>query len=188
MSWLEQKNVLLARARSIDPAVRLYTKDNWFCTVLSWLLLTISLGTFKRERFLTQFATTVGCAQFYPKDWLASSVEDLIVHESQHTKQARYFGLGTHPWVGLPLMALVYLLMFLPVGLAYGRYWLERNAEVAYWRYLQQKGLKPAAILERARSFGETVGGWSYIHPLLTRQQVVDGFLCACHKVLNNNG
>lgn len=166
-SWYLDKARLQAVAQQIDKSVHLYTKDNWFCTVLSWLLTIIAFGGIERRVFLTRFATTIGPLQFYPASWNIASVERVIVHESRHTRQARWFGLGIHPWLGLPLFAVFYLLLFLPMGLAFFRCWFEMDAMRFELRGGYARGYyKASEVTLRAEGFGRTVCSKAYGWPL----------------------
>lgn len=175
MSWTTERAEHQAFARSVDPAVILTTKDAWPWKAIAWLLY---LGTFtaiKRHKFLAQFATTIGPIQGYPKEWQTLN-RSTIVHEAQHTKQAKWFGwlvpiVGWLPGrvghtlralAGLPFMLLFYVLLPLPLGLAVGRWLFEVNAERAAYRYRAGKGEQLAALLYRARTFGSKVCGAAY--------------------------
>lgn len=162
-SWVYQRTRLTALAHTIDKSVRLYTKDNWFCKALAAILMVITFGGMKYRVFLEDFATTIGPLQFFPVAWDTERVERVVIHESRHTRQARWFGLWIHPWVGLPLFAVFYLLLFLPIGLAFFRALFERDAMrfELRWHYLNGKMNKPQVCM-RATSFGNTVCSGSY--------------------------
>ena len=162
MSWTKDKERLEKLARDIDPAVRLTTKNGWVWKAIAWILFVITFGQFKRETYLERFATTLGPIQGYPESWRVASVENTLIHESRHTQQARAFGLFIHPWVGLPLMFLTYILLPLPLGLAVFRAWLELDADRYRWRILLMKGADPDDIRERAESFANTVSSAAY--------------------------
>lgn len=168
-TWTVDRERYQNLAASIDRAVRVTTKDGWFWRALAWLLFLISFGNFKRERFLTGFATTIGPVQAYPREWPDLN-EGLIVHESHHTKQARWFGLFIHPWLGLPLFGLLYLLLPFPILLAYFRYRFELGADKARWRYelgkadtLWERERVKSNITASAERRAKTLSGWSYI-------------------------
>jgi len=108
------------------------------------------------------FATTIGPVQAYPESWNAATVGRALIHEGRHTQQARAFGLFIHPWIGLPPMAVAYLLLPLPVGLAIFRVWLELDADRHRWRALLAEGIDPDYVRERAASFAETVSSAAY--------------------------
>jgi hypothetical protein len=176
-SWVKDKERLTALAHTIDNSVRLYTKDNWFCKTLAVLLIIVtfawmsSLKAKERYRdFLERFATTIGPLQFFPVGWKIEQVERVVIHESRHTRQARWFGLWIHPWVGLPLYAVFYLLLFLPFGLAFFRALFERDAMKfeLRWQYTRGKMTK-AQVCERATRFGNTVCSSKYAWALPKR-------------------
>ena len=76
-----------------------------------------------QRRYLTDYVTTIGARVYLPVGWERRSPEERHVtmrHEAVHLAQFARFGL-------LP-MALAYLLLPLPVGLAWCRYRLERAA------------------------------------------------------------
>lgn len=184
MSWVDRKDELETKARQIDPAVHLTTKDGWFWKALAAILLVLSFGTFKRERFLERFATTIGPLQAYPREWSAAQVAHVLIHESRHTRQFRVCGFFIHPWVGVPLMALIYGLLPLPAGLAVFRAWLELDADRYRWRVLLEQGKTPPDwIRRRAESFAMTVSGPSYIWSL-PRPWLEKWFRRAAEKVI----
>jgi hypothetical protein len=163
MSWTIERDRLQAEARRLDPAIRLTTKNHWFWGAIAWLLSILTLGKFKREAFLTRFATTLGHIQAYPEGWDVAAVERVLIHESRHSRQARFCGFGIHPAIGLPLMAVLYLLLPLPTILAVFRLWFELDASRAFWRHALANGTMDAATVRwRARSFAETVSGSVY--------------------------
>lgn len=184
MSWLADKERLQIEARKFDPAVRLTTKNGWFWAALAWLLFILTFGKFKREDFLTQFATTIGHVQAYPEGWNVDTVERVVVHESRHTFQARVCGFGIHPMVGLPVMAVLYGLVFFPTLLAVLRTWFELDADRAVWRSGLSKGVMNADMVRwRAQVFAETVSGPAYFWSL-PRSLAVRWFLRAAEKVI----
>jgi hypothetical protein len=95
--------------------VRLRRKDRvWHQRAIDWLW---------RGGYLHQYVTTIGRTIYVTPDWEARPVEDRYLtlrHERVHVEQFRRFGL-------VP-MALAYLLLPLPVGLAWCRMALERQA------------------------------------------------------------
>jgi len=186
MSWVDNKDHYDQITRSIDPAIRLTTKDGWIWKTIAWILFIVTFGKFKREEFLTHYATTLGPMQAYPVEW-PSLNEGMLVHEGRHTKQARWFGLGIHPWAGLPFMAVAYVLLFFPIGLALFRYLLELDADKAKWRYMLETGQGDEDyIRRRAMDFAEKVSGapygWSW-----PRKWVVSGFMAAAEKIITEH-
>jgi hypothetical protein len=159
--WVHDKSRLTRLAREIDSAARITTKDGWFWRALAWLLQPL----IAREKFLNDFATTIGPLQGYPRHWPIDFVERALVHESRHTRQARWFSLGIHPWAGLPIMGIMYILLPIPIGLAWIRYRLELDADRASWRHQLRRGATAAEIMLRAARFATIVAsrkyGWS---------------------------
>lgn len=166
ISWVYDKRRLTNLARVIDPSIRLYTKDNWFCKLLSWLLVVVTCGSMKRKMFMERFSTTIGPLHFYPKNKSIASVLRTILHEGRHTRQSRWCSLGIHPWVGLPIYAVLYLLTPLPIGFAYLRCWFEADACMFSWTVGLRLGtFTPEYVQARAIQFSKTVCsgkyGWS---------------------------
>jgi hypothetical protein len=183
MTWTGDKERLEKLAKGIDSSVRLTTKDSWFWKAIALILFLITLGQFKRERFIKSFATTIGPIQAYPSTWPAGSVERVLVHESRHTQQARKFGLGIHPWVGLPFMAIFYLLLPLPVFFAVFRCWMELDASRFSWRHMLKNGAPDHWIRYKADSFAKKVSGAPYAWSL-PRSWAVKWFKGEAEKVI----
>lgn len=163
MAWLDSRQTIQNRLRMIDKSVILVSKDHWF-----WKAIAVFLSSFHlmaQEDFLEQYATTIGPIQAYPKDWDAFTVEEVGIHESRHTRQCRWFGLGLSPWLGLPFMMVVYLLLPFPIGLAWFRYRLELDAEVQRWKYLLAKNMRLETFWTRvnytALGVSSSHYGWS---------------------------
>lgn len=80
--------------------------------------------TFGRMRsYLDSFQTTIGRTVYVTADWDEWPADRRYVtlrHEAIHLRQFRK--------LTLPVMALIYILFPLPMGLAWGRAWLEREA------------------------------------------------------------
>jgi len=164
MSWVTDKEQLQAEVKQIDSSVRLTTKNGRFWHFLAWCLFLLSFGKFKREDFLTGFATTLGNVQAYPESWSTSDVRRVMIHESRHSWQARMCGLGIHPMVGVPVMGLLYLLLPLPVGLAFFRFWFELDACRTSWRHALVNGLEtPDMIRSRATNSAKRLASPAYL-------------------------
>ena len=99
----------------------------------------------------------------------AAHVEALLVHEARHTRQARWCGLGLHPWLGLPLFGLLYLALPLPAGLAVARVFFEIDADRAAWRHALASGASPDQVRARAAEFAGRVCSGHYGWPLPPR-------------------
>lgn len=158
--WTEYCDLLEYEAQKVDPAVRLVTKNSWF-----WQLIATILSFFMimdKKTFLEGYATTIGPIQAYPENWPYWEVEQLIAHESRHTRQFRWFGLGIHPWVGLVPMALFYLLFPLPVFVGWVRYRLELDAAASEWWYMLNHGATKPEVIMRALHFAELIASPAY--------------------------
>ena len=182
MSWVDNKDVYEKLAKSIDPSIKLVTKDSWVWSVIGVLIHIITFGCMPKWRFLTQFATTLGPIQAYPRQYPKLS-KRLLVHEARHTRQARWFGFGIHPWVGLPLIGVFYLLLPVPLLLAWFRYRLEVDADFASYRYMLANGYDARQVRIRAERFADLVSGasyvWSWPRPLARR-----GFAKAAERAI----
>lgn len=163
MNWTSERTQLQFEALGFDQSIRLVTKNHWFWKVAAWILFILSFGQFKREKFLTQFATTLGHIQAYPEEWSVDSVRRTLPHESRHTNQFRICGFGIHPMVGLPLMTLLYGLFVFPIFFAFFRFWSELDAEQASWRYAMAHGASFNYIYQQAEWFAELISGPSYL-------------------------
>jgi len=175
VSWVDDRERYQALARRFDPAVRLVVKEGWFWAALAWILCIVTFGGIRPRSFLRDYATTIGPIQAYPRAW-ASLDTRLLVHEARHVRQCRACGAMIHPWVGLPIYFLLYILLPIPLGLAWFRYWFELDADRASWRWwLTEGGAAAEQVRLRAQTFGGKVGGSSYGWPW-PRGWVAQGF------------
>lgn len=92
-----------------------------------------------------------------------------LVHEARHTRQARWCGLGLHPWLGMPVFAVLYLALPLPIGLGIARFLFELDADRAAWRHTLAVGAPPDQVRERAREFASRVCSGHYGWPVPRR-------------------
>lgn len=104
------------------PHFRIVSKSKSpLCHVIDAALRFITLG--RMRRFLTVYHTVLGSTLFVAPTWDKMSPDErfvLLRHERVHLRQRRrYTTLG---------MALLYLLPFFPLGLAYGRARIEWEA------------------------------------------------------------
>ena len=93
-----------ALSKAIDVALRIVTLNG-------------------QRQYLTHYHTVIGETLYVPETWEELQDLDRVIllrHERVHLRQRRRYG-G-------PLMAFLYLLPFLPVGLAYGRARIEWEA------------------------------------------------------------
>jgi hypothetical protein len=107
---------------------RVVEKKGWFWRILHKLVVVVTFGG--NRNFLKGYYTTIGGVVGCPEGWEKSSLPSIISvleHELIHIKQCKKFGLGS-VWLGLPLYTIFYLLLPLPMGLAYFRWRFEREA------------------------------------------------------------
>ena len=161
-SWLTEHGRLEALARTIEPSVRLTSKDSPFWRVVAAVTHWITFGAVGRSLFLERYATTLGPIQGYPPTWTVAQVERVLIHEARHTWQARMCGLGLHPWLGLPIFGALYLLAPLPMGFGIARLLFEVDADRTVWRHALARGVPPDEILERAEAFAAVVCSRDY--------------------------
>ena len=166
MSWLDEHARLEAIARAIEPTVRLTSKDGRFWRILGRLASLVTLGGISVEVFLRDYATAIGPLQGYPRGWSVERVERTLVHEARHTRQARWCGFGIHPWLGLPLMGVLYFAAPLPAGFALARFLFELDADRASWRHALASGASPDWVRARASEFAGRVCSGHYGWPL----------------------
>ena len=159
-TWVTDREQILATFKLTDNAVVLTTKDGWFWQMLADILAFFHL--MDKTTFLNNFATTVGPVEAFPSWWSTEQVLLVGSHECRHVKQARWFGLGLSPWVGLPIMAFCYLMLPLPIFGAWIRYRLELDADCGRWSFLIHSGYSPDSVAEQAKWFAGAVASSSY--------------------------
>jgi hypothetical protein len=104
------------------PPVRVVKKpDFWHQRAASAALFAVTLGG--QRTYLSRYVTTLGRTIYVPndfEDWPPARAVEVLRHEAVHVAQFERFG-----WIG---MILLYGLLPLPMGLAYGRARLEWEA------------------------------------------------------------
>jgi hypothetical protein len=158
---MEQSERFIEAIREEFPGFAIADKgDNRLSRWIDRTLKVITLGG--QREYLTRYHTVIGNTLYVPASWSAASdVERLIVlrHERVHLRQRRRYGLA--------LFALLYLVPFLPLGLAYGRARLEWEAYAETLRATAElEGLDAARAGElRRRIVGRFTGpayGWMW--------------------------
>lgn len=165
MSWTDNRSAYEALARDKNKDAILTTKDHWLWSALWWLGVVLTLGLFavgiSRKRFLTEFATTIGPVQGYPKEW-PSLDQVVVIHECEHVRQMQLCGFG-NAWVGLLLYTLLYILLPVPLGFAWFRYYFERRADEVAWKWAFEMGtMNLSEILAQSARRAKMVSGGSY--------------------------
>jgi len=185
-SWDDHRTAFEATARAFEPAARLCTKDSWVWHPIAAVVWLLRLGRQPYRNFLDVYATTFGPIQAYPRS-LKSLSSRLLCHECRHTTQAVFlgwfvpvagwfFGRRVRAWAGLLPMGVLYGLVFLPIGLAYGRYWLERDADRTMYRWALKHGYDAQWVRDRSNSFARRVCGSDYAWAW-PKGWGIDGFL-----------
>jgi len=148
-----------AFARSLDSSARVVPKDG------SWLMKVIAffLSPFNK-RFMTDYAITIANKVYVPRSWEGRDLRRLLTHEvSGHVRQGRWCGLGIHPWVGMPVYWILYLLTLLPIYLAYFRYKFEVLSELKACRLDLLEGESAKLVREGLMRFVERITGKEYL-------------------------
>jgi hypothetical protein len=113
---------LINEIQSEFPRFRIVAKEG--NRLSRWIDVALKLVTWGAQRsYLEHYHTVIGDTLYVPRSWAATDdVGRAIVlrHERVHLRQRRRYGL--------PLLAFLYLIPFLPLGLAYGRARLEWEA------------------------------------------------------------
>jgi hypothetical protein len=133
------------------------------CWLLHWSLILVTLGG--QREFQTGYYTVLGDTLYVPPSWATLGDRERVIllrHERVHLRQRRRYGS-----IG---MALLYLLPFFPLGLAYGRARLEWEAYAETLRATAELvGLDAARSDElRARIVSRFTGpayGWMWPFP-----------------------
>jgi hypothetical protein len=155
---------LVEEIRAEFPTFRIVRKAD---SVLSRAIdVALKLVTFGGQRdFMTRYHTVIANTLYVPESWQdASDVERAITleHERVHLRQRRRYGDV--------VMTLVYLVPFLPLGLAYGRARIEWEAyaqtlrATAKWRgpeAVEDPRLREGIV----RQFTGPAYGWMWPFP-----------------------
>jgi|SRR5687768_12995492 len=116
----------------------------------------VTFGT--QSQYLSHYHTVIGDTLYTPARWDSTSDPDKVIvlrHERVHLRQRRRYGL--------PLMAFIYFVPFLPIGLAYGRARLEWEAyEETLLATAELKGLDAARSPELRKAIVKRFTGGAY--------------------------
>ncbi len=122
MSVVDRYQALVAQLREEIPGFRVVLKrESRLHRAIDLSLRLITLG--RMRDYLEGYHTTIGKTVYVTSDWDRRSPDDRYVtlrHEAVHLRQFRR--------LTLPVMALLYLFLPLPMGLAYCRARLEWEA------------------------------------------------------------
>jgi hypothetical protein len=137
--------------------LRILRKDRvWHQRVIHYLLFAIG-----QKRYLHDYVTTIGATIYVTPDWDARPAADrcaTLRHEIVHLRQFERYGL----WP----MAIAYLLLPLPLGLAWCRMRLEREAYEETLRAHHETGTLDAGMRAHViRQFTSGAYGWMWPFP-----------------------
>ena len=142
MSAAEEMERIERRMR--QGGVRVVGKaTSWHQRAIDRLLRVATLG--RMDRYLSGYVTTIGRMIYVPDDWASWDLQervDVLRHELVHVEQFARYGL-------LP-MAIAYLLVPFPVGIAWCRMRLEREAYEETLRAAHERGGRAGAEGKRA--------------------------------------
>jgi hypothetical protein len=127
-----------------------------------------------QKSYLTSYVTTLGHTIYVPDDferWPAANRYEILRHELVHVRQFERYG-----WLG---MILIYGILPLPMGLAYGRARLEWEAYAETLRAVAEVEGMAAARAPRLREmivrrFTGPDYGWMWPFPRMVRGWIAD--------------
>jgi hypothetical protein len=143
------------------------------CTLSRLIHVALMLVTAGGQRgYLTEFYTVLGDTLYVPDSWDALGPDDRVIllrHERVHLRQRRRFGS-----VG---MALLYLLPFFPLGLAYGRARIEWEAYAETFRAVAEvwgieRARSPELRTHVVRQFTSPAYGWMWPFPRMVNRWI----------------
>jgi hypothetical protein len=115
-------DALVEALRAEIPGFRVIRKDqSRFHRAIHYALIGVTFG--KMRSYLDSYQTTIGKTVYVTADWDATSADERYVtlrHEAIHLRQFRRYTL--------PGMAILYVLLPLPLGLAWFRARFEQEA------------------------------------------------------------
>lgn len=119
---MNRYDALVEALRVEFPRLRIVRKDrSWIHGAIHGALMGLTLG--RMRSYLTAYQTTIGRTIYTTADWDERDPDERYVtlcHEAVHLRQFRRFTL--------PGMAILYLLLPLPMGLAWFRTRFEQEA------------------------------------------------------------
>ena len=151
----------LAEMRAEFPRFVVIRKsESGLSRAIDLALKALTLG--KQRSYMTRYYTVIGDRLYVPEGWETVDPIDAVItlrHERIHLRQRRRYTL--------PGMAVIYLLLPFPIGLAYGRARIEWEAYTETLRAtLDLRGeaaLHSAALRERIVSqFTSAAYGWMW--------------------------
>jgi hypothetical protein len=151
-TWVNYKEELSLVAKTFDKTVKIYSKED---TLIGRI----------HDKFFPDFAFTLANYHFYPRNWSKKTLLRVLPHESRHTAQFRWAGLGIHPIIGFIPMMVLYVFFPIPIFFAVGRFFLELDADKACFDYLLTNNLATKqSILFRIKQRINSLTGKDYLY------------------------
>lgn len=162
-----------------ELGMTVYSKDKkWtkLWVIIDRILRILTFG--KMTTFLTGFTTTLGKKVFFPAGWDVKSAGskdyEILRHEARHVHQFLTLGLGNE-YLGILIMGILYLLIPLPIGFAWFRYYFEREAYVESYYASCRSGYQPDI-----EDYVELLTGPKYLWTWYSKDQVRRYFKREC--------
>lgn len=144
---------LVREVREEFPAFKVVKKyDSGFMRLIDFLLRVVTIG--RMTTFMTDFITTIGWTMYVPTSWVRHTDASkciVLLHERVHLRQQKKYTR--------PLFAILYLFVFLPMGLAWFRAKFEKEAY-------------EVTIRERAKAYGI-----SHVTSPAGREGIIENFV-----------
>lgn len=179
----DQEFEFLARKFHRETGMEIYSKDQKWTALwklIHGFLTIITIG--KMRRFYTGFITTSGNKVFFPAGWDRTKVDhhdcQVLRHENKHIKQMLKCGLG-NIHLGSVVFTLLYLFFPLPIGFAWFRYKMERDAYLVSYFANKEYGLSTEGLITR---YADLLSGPSYFWTWANRDAIVSWFSENIHK------
>lgn len=159
------------------PGIKFVYKNTWFWKFLSFCVLIVTFG--RNKTFCDKYTTTIATYIAFPDKWdflPEFSKQTVLYHERVHLRQQRACGLGS-VWLGLLPWGLFWLTFPLPLGLAWGRYILERSAyleNVRLWREFYGNDAALMAVDHAVLGLSGPGYGWAWPFPKSIRKYFMD--------------
>jgi hypothetical protein len=177
---VERSERLITEIREEFPGFRILSKqDSRLSRWIDRALKLVTLGA--QSDYLERYHTVIGSTLYVPRSWQSAGDIDRVIvlrHERVHLRQQRRYGL--------PLMAIIYLLPFFPLGLAYGRARLEWEAYAETIRATAEyRGIAAAADATWRREIVNrfTSGAYGWMWPFRTQvESWFDAVIAELHR------
>ncbi|GAC1578918.1 MAG: hypothetical protein NVS3B20_10000 [Polyangiales bacterium] len=168
-----QSDALIQEIRAEFPLFRVVPKsEHRLQRAIGWALRIVTFGA--QHEYLSRYHTVLGYTLYVPHSWPSGTDASrfiLLRHERVHLRQRRRYGM-----LG---MALLYMIPFFPLGLAYGRARIEWEAYAETLRATAEvHGLDamrdPALHAYLVKQFTSGAYGWMWPFPYAIRRWIAE--------------